>query len=162
MQLARNLTNMKSFYNYIHSEEKIKESVDLQINGIRKLSTDSAEKIMSALHLWVPTKRLNGNQWLVELIPLIKRYNVCIKLGKNSLENTNTLDFFQIDWLLWASFSCTYKTGRQNFRVHICFWEMEEEKSSSGGQMKYLVFKKEEKRAKKLWGEFNYNSQKNT
>lgn len=56
MQLARDISNMKSFYNYIHSEETIEERVDRQINGMRKLSTDNAEKVMSVLHLWVSTK----------------------------------------------------------------------------------------------------------
>ena len=51
MQLARDISNMKSFYNYIHSEKTIEERVDTQINGMRKLSIDNAEKVMSVLHL---------------------------------------------------------------------------------------------------------------
>lgn len=35
----------------MHSAETIKEGVDLQINGMRKLPTDGAEKVMSFLHL---------------------------------------------------------------------------------------------------------------
>lgn len=34
----------------ITSEETIKKSVDLHINEMRKLSTDSAEEVMSVLH----------------------------------------------------------------------------------------------------------------
>lgn len=49
MQLARDI--MKSFCNYIHSEQTIKERVDLQLNGMRKLSADCAKKVMPFLYL---------------------------------------------------------------------------------------------------------------
>lgn len=51
MQLARDISNMKSFCNYIHSEQTIKERVDLQLNAMRKLSADCAKRIMPFLYL---------------------------------------------------------------------------------------------------------------
>lgn len=50
---------MKSFYDYIHTEETIEERVDTQINGMRKLSTDNAEKVICLASV---SLHQNGNQ----------------------------------------------------------------------------------------------------
>lgn len=112
---------------------------------MQKLSTNNVEKEMSFLHLWVLTNRIEGNKWQVELIPLRKRYNVHMKLGKKCLEITNTVDFFK--WIIGhygLNFLVTHKIGRWNFKVHfwVFFWEMEKEKDISSGQIKYLIQKK--------------------
>lgn len=51
MQPARDLSDTKSFTHCIHGEQTVYERVDLQINGMQKLSTDDVEKGMFFLHL---------------------------------------------------------------------------------------------------------------
>lgn len=138
---------MKSFYDYIHTEETIEERVDTQINGMRKLSTDNAEKVICLASV---SLHQNGNQWLVELIPLIKRYNVSFKLGKNNLENRNTLDFFKLTGHYELHSLVPTRLAGKISECIFFLWEMEEEKGSSGRQMKYFIFKKEEKESQEI------------
>lgn len=67
-----------------------------------------------------------------------------MKLGKKGLENTDTLDFFQINQSLWAYFPCNLQDCQMVFQSAFLgfFLKMEEEKDISSGQIKYLIQKK--------------------